>query len=131
MVDRKTKGLHEGKGPHQGNRNRQAGHHRRAPVLQKQKQDHEHQDNRQAQGIGDATNRRFNELANVVDLLNRHPRGNLSTELLHQVHDGLAHLQGVAFWGLIHPNGDRGVAMDIASFGRKRVEAIGGFTDIL
>ena len=130
LVDRKAKRLDEGKGAHQGDGNRQAGHHRGPPVLQEEKQDHQHQHNRQAQGIGDPIHRRFNELADVVDLAHRHPWRQLGAEVVDQRHHRLAHLQGVALGGLIHANGDGGVAMDVAPLGGEAVEAIGGLAHV-
>ena len=130
LVDRETEGLDEGKGAHQRDRDRQTGHDRGPPVLQKQEQDHQHQHDRQPQRIGDAVDRRFNELADVVDLRHGDARWHLGRELIDQGHHRLRHLQGVAVGCLIDPHDDGGIAIHIGALGGEGVEAVAGLAHI-
>ena len=69
-------------------------------------------------------------MANVVNLGQGDPRGHLGSELVHQRNHRLRHLQGVTIRGLIDPNRDGGVAIDIHALAGKGVKAIGGLTHI-
>ena len=131
LVDREAEGLDEGKGAHQRDWDRQAGHDGGPPVLQEQEQDHQHQHNRQAEGVGDAIDSRFDELTHVVDLIHRDARRQLAGELVHQRHHRFRNLQRVAVRCLIHADGDRRIAVDIGALRGEAVEAVGRLTDVL
>ena len=130
LVDRKAKRLNKGECADQRNRNCQAGYHRSAPVLQEQKQDYQHQHNRQAQGVGHAVHGRLYELADVVDLRDRDPRRHRLGELVHHRHNCFRHIQSVALGGLENRHCDRGIAIETHRLLGEGVEAIGGLAHI-
>ena len=131
LVNREAKGLDEGKGAQQRNRDRQAGHDRGAPVLEEQKQNQQHQHNRQAEGIHHPFNGRFNELTDVVDLGNGDSGGQLGTKGIDHLDHGLRDIKSVALWSLENSNGEGWITFNADGLLAEGVEAIGGFAHIL
>ena len=131
MVDREPKDLNKSKGTDQRNGNRQAGHHRCSPVLQEQKQNQQHQHDRQAEGIHHTLYRRLNKLADVVDLIHRHTRRHLRRKRRHLLNDSISNVKSVAVRCLENRNRDRRMVIRIHRGGGVVIEAIRHFTHIL
>ena len=102
LVERKTKGLHEREGAHQGHRNGNPRHQGGLPVLQEQEQDQHHQQHGVAQGTGHPLDRGVDEVGVVVNdfLLDAWRQG--GHEGVEHLLDAVGHLQGVASAELIH-----------------------------